>query len=264
MAEPDLKLFGRLGIRAERSPDGEVVLRPYPQVCAKGVVRPSVLALVVDMMGGFVAEAGTGTDWIFTSDLSLRAPARHVPGEVVATGRALRTGRGIVSTDVEMREGGEVFAYGQAGFSRVPRRHGDPPHPHLHENRLRGELPPLERPLVEEVGVRVLDPSRGSVEVEMTDALRNPAGAMQGAIVALVAEVSAESLADHGRGSAQIVTDLDVRYLAMGREGPVTGSAEWIGPPEAGALRVELRDRGLGNRLMTSALARVAPAPEPA
>lgn len=226
------------------------------------MLRSSVLVLAVDMMGGFIAEAGAGTDWIFTTDLSLRVPALPPPGSLLAAGRLLRAGRGLVHCDVALREAaGADFAYGQVGFMRVPRRHGDPDHPHLHEPVGLEELPRIERPLAEEIGVRVVDAARGHVEIEMRDALRNHAGALQGALAALLGEVAAEALADAAGGPPQVVTDLDVRYLAMGRQGPIWTQATWIGGAGNGTVRAEVRDRGNGDRLVTTVLARVEPAP---
>jgi acyl-coenzyme A thioesterase PaaI-like protein len=235
----------------------------FPQTCARGVMRSSVLVLAVDMMGGFIAESGAGTDWIFTTDLSLRTPALPPPARLSASGRLLRSGRGLVHCDVELRDAasGRAFAYGQTGFMRVPRRHGDPAHPHLHEPVGLEELPRIERPLAEEVGVRVVDAAAGHVEVEMRDALRNHAGALQGALAALLGELAAEALADMVGGPLRAVTDLDVRYLAMARVGPIWTRAAWIGAPGSGAIRVELRDRGNSDRLVTAVLARVEPSP---
>jgi len=168
-----------------------------------------------------------------------------------------------VHCDIELRDAasGQEFAYGQTGFLRVPRRHGDPEQPHLHEPVGLEELPRIGRSLAEEVGVHVIDAARGHVEVEMRDALRNHAGALQGALAALVGEVAAEALSDAGGGAPRVVTDLDVRYLAMGREGPIWTRAAWIGVPGSGAIKVELRDRGNGDRLVTTVLARVEAPP---
>ena len=256
-----MSLFARLGVRARRDPKLPVTLEPFPEICAHGVIRASVLVLVVDMMAGFVAEERCEGDWTFTTDLSLRAPARHVPERVEAHGESLRSGRGVVSAGVHLRAGGADFAYGVAGFIRLPRRPGDPPKPHLHEDAELLHLPPIQRPLVEEVGVEVIDASRGHVEVELADALRNPAGALQGAMASLIVETAGEALAEHHRGAAQILTDLDLRYLAMGREGPIYSNASWIGGPEAAVMRVELRDRGNRDRLIVAALARTCDAP---
>lgn len=259
----ELSLFRRLGIRAKRDPAGPLHVEPFPETCSRGVIRSSVLVLAVDMMGGFIAEAGAGSDWVFTTDLSLRTPALPPPARLAASGRLLRAGRGLVHCDVELRDAasGEEFAYGQTGFMRVPRRHGDPEHPHLHEPVGLDQLPRIARPLAEEVGVRVTDAARGQVEVEMRDALRNHAGALQGALAALLGELAAEALADSAGGPPRVVTDLDVRYLAMGREGPIWTRAAWIGAPGSDTIRVELRDRGSSDRLVTAVLARVEPAP---
>jgi acyl-coenzyme A thioesterase PaaI-like protein len=259
-------LFGRLGIRARRGPEGPLLVEPFAQTCARGVIRSSVLVLAVDMMGGFIAEAGAGTDWIFTTDLSLRTPALPPPARLAARGRLLRAGRGLVHCDVALLDTttGREFSYGQTGFMRVPRRHGDPEHPHLHEPVELAELPRIERALAEEVGARVIDPARGQVEIEMRDALRNHAGALQGALVALVGELAAEALADSTGGEPCAVTDLDVRYLAMAREGPIWTRAEWLGGIPGDRIRVELRDRGNRDRLVSAVLARVEPAPQEA
>jgi acyl-coenzyme A thioesterase PaaI-like protein len=68
--------------------------------------------------------------------------------------------------------------------------------------------------------------------------------------VAAVAEVAAETAA----GSA--VTDLDVRFLSAVRAGPARATAEVLG---SGRVRVEVRDRGHGDRLTATLMARVAP-----
>ena len=256
-------LFGRLGIDRSGDPETPIHVNPYPAVCHRGVVRPSVLALAVDMMAGFHAAEGAGSDWLFTTDLSVRAPSRFIPERAVTSGTLLRAGRTAVTSDVRMEVDGQLYAYGQSGFTRVPRRHGDPPEPDIHAVPERAERHPLERPFAEEVGIEVTDPGSGRAEVVLRDALRNPAGVMQGAIVALLAEVAAEALADFHLGAPQIVTDLDIRYLAMGRVGPMTAEATWIGEPAGGSIQVMLRDRGNEDRVTTAVLARTAPAPEP-
>ena len=261
-APPKPMLFGRLGIDRSGNPDAPIHIHPYPEVCHRGVVRPSVLALAVDMMAGFHAAEGAGSDWLFTTDLSVRAPSRFIPDRAITSGTLLRAGRTAVTSDVRMEVDGHLYAYGQAGFTRVPRRHGDPAEPDIHAVPAPSERPPLERPFVEEVGIEVTDPAAGRAAVVLRDELRNPAGVMQGAIVALLAEVAAEALADFHLGAPQVVTDLDVRYLAMGRVGPMEAEASWIGEPAGGSIAVTLRDRGTEGRVTTAVLARTAPAPE--
>jgi acyl-coenzyme A thioesterase PaaI-like protein len=259
----------RLGIESEWR-DGELDhlrLEPYPEIVHHGVVHISVYALVADMMGGWVADQHSHHDWVFTTDLSVRAPILRVPDVITATGRGLRVGKGTIATDVHVRDGagaGAVIAYSHAGFIRIGRRYGDDPKPDFQSaaERWSAARPArIAEPLVRAVGIDVVDAACGEVAVELRDELRNPAGAMQGAMVALVGEVAAEELVAHHLGRPQVVTDLDVRYLAMGRIGPVRAQATLIGAPEHRSVHVELRDEGNQNRLMTAILARTADAP---
>lgn len=242
-----------------------VHLEPYPQLCAHGVVRISVWVLMADIIGGWEAERSSGTDWTFTTDLSVRAPVLRVPARVEGTSVALRIGKGNVAAEAFMHdETGELFAYSQVGFIRMPRRPNDPPKPDMASSAKNwGQREQLGSLLAEAAGAQVIDPVIGHIEVVLDDALRNPAGAMQGAMVALVGELASEELATHHLGRQHVVTDIDVRYLAMGRVGPIYSRAAFIGPPALGSIRVELRDRGNNDRLMSAMLARVAPAPEP-
>lgn len=240
-----------------------VHLDPYPQLVANGVVRISVWVLMADISGGWQAEHTAGTDWTFTTDLSVRAPELRVPGRVVGTSSTLRAGKGNVAAEVLMHdETGALFAYSQVGFIRMPRRPHDPPKPDMASSAKNwGDREQLTVLLAEAAGARTIDASIGHVAVDLEDALKNPAGAMQGAMVSLVGELSAEALAEHHLGVPHVVTDIDVRYLAMGRVGPIEARAAFVGPPAHGTVRVELRDRGNDDRVTAAILARVTPAP---
>ncbi len=269
-------IHARIGIDGTVAGDElqSVHLEPYPELCANGVVRIAVWALMADMMGGWQAERSAGNDWVFTTDLSVRAPVLRVPGRVVGTSAELRAGRTNVATEVHMHdETGTLFAYSQVGFVRMPRRPGDQPKPNMAESaRHWGDQEQLTSLLAEAAGARTIEPKTGHVAVDLDDTLRNPAGAMQGAMVALVGELAAEELASHHFGRRHVITDLDVRYLAMGRVGPIVSRAWFIGSVSAGSprelgsvptgsIRVELRDEGNGDRLIAAMLARSASAP---
>src|SRR6185312_6812981 len=96
---------------------------------------------------------------------------------------------------VDAAEPSRSAGYGVVSFSRVSRRETDPPKftmtPEHHHHF--GSGPPLDLPLDVAAGIGVLDASRGVVEVDVQPALLNPAGTLQGAMVALVAEVAAEA-----------------------------------------------------------------------
>lgn len=250
--------FTRYGLSRTGDSDVPLELEPYPEICRAGVVLPAVLASVVDIVGSLYAREIAGRDATFTTDLSVRAPARFVPERIRARGALLRSGRTMITTSVLLEASGEPFAYGETSFMRVPRQEPDDD-----PARVLGMpevIPrnPLSQPLVDEVGIEVVDAGRGQVEVELRDALRNPEGVMQGALVALLAEVAALTLAEHAHVVPQIVTELDVRYLAVAKAGPIQARADWVGAPADGMLRVLLRDLGNAERVTASVLLRAA------
>ena len=254
-----MRVFTRLDIDRRAWPEGPVRVRPYAQTCHRGAVRPSVLLVAVDFIAGMVALDGADGDWVLTTEMGLRTGARPMPTEVALSGSLLRSGGNTVSTEIWLEADGEPFGYAQAGFTRIPRREGDPPAFDVSAFPADAEVVRLTRPFATEVGIEIEAPGRTSVALH--GEIRNPAGAMQGSISALLAEVAAESLADAHGGPPQIVTDVDLRYLAMARTGPIAAHARWIARPEDRAIRVELRDRGKDDRTTATVLVRTADAP---
>ena len=125
--------YTRIGVELGRGEPVNAGLAPRPELLRHGVIRPAALVLMIDMVAGVAAEGNVGTDWVFTTDLSCRLPRTDVPDRIVGTAGALRVGRGSVTNEVLIEADGREFAYGQAGFIRLPRRHGDPAKPHLNE-----------------------------------------------------------------------------------------------------------------------------------
>lgn len=255
-------IASRFGIDIEHDDELSARFVPRPELLHHGMLRPTVVVLMVDMLAGMSAEANVGGDWVFTTDLSARMPRTDVPELVTGSVAPLRIGRGSLTNEMFLSADGSEYAYGQAEFIRLPRRHGDPEKPHLNITEPR-VFEPLDVPLVTAAGVEVTDAADGRVSVELIDELRNPAGAMQGAMVSLTAEIAAEALAETHLGVPVRITDIDLRYLAMARVGPMVAHARWIGEPTFGAIRVELRDQGADNRLTTAVLVRVAPISPP-
>jgi acyl-coenzyme A thioesterase PaaI-like protein len=119
---------------------------------------------------------------------------------------------------------------------------------------------PLTRPLADEVGIEVVDAARGEVELVLRPQVLNREATLQGALVALLVERAAEVIAEHRRGSPQRVCELDLRYLTTARVGPVRSRSAFVGDPDGGMLRIELRDAGRDDRPTAAALLRVVPA----
>jgi acyl-coenzyme A thioesterase PaaI-like protein len=262
MSEPP-PFFTRYGISRTGDLEAPLVIEPYPEVCRGGALRPTVIAAAVDIVGSLFAREIVGTDSIFTTDLSVRAPARPAPKRIDTRGALLRTGRSMIASEAVLAGDGVPFAYGQTSFRRVER----PDRKARPEDLVRLSLPeqfecvPLKQPLAREVGIAVVDASAGRVELPLREALLGPEGVMQGALVALLVEEAALALAEHAGGGRPVVTELDVRYLASGREGPIVSLARWVADRKSAMVRVELRDAGNANRITTAALARVAPTP---
>jgi acyl-coenzyme A thioesterase PaaI-like protein len=252
--------FTRYGIT--RTPgDLGLSIEPYPEVCENGALRATVVASAIDLVGGFHTRAAAGTDATFTSDLSLRIPSPSIPPRIDVEGELLRSGRRLVTTGVTLEAEGRTYAYGTTTFARIPRPPEDAPDLESLSTPLVIARNPLDRPLDQEVGIAPLPATPGTLALPLRPALLNPEGVMQGALVALVVECAALSLAREATDRAHVVCDLDLRYLAAAAEGPVESRADWIGSPDANTIRVELRDAGRDHRLTTLALVRVADAP---
>jgi len=249
--------YTRYGFSRTGDADAPLEIEPYMEICVGGALRSAVVASAVDLVGGLVTRAIAGTDATFTSDLSLRIVAPGIPRSILVHGAMLRAGHRLVTTGVRLEADEMLYAYGETTFSRIPREGESAPDvASLSTPETIGHNP-LERPLADEVGIEIVDAAAGAVRLPLRPALRNPEGVMQGALVALLAETSALALAEHSLGAPQIVTELDLRYLAGASVGPIEGLAAWIGAPEARVLRVELRDAGRDDRLTTTCLARV-------
>jgi len=251
----------RLGVIAEFG-DSEFRLQLHPgaQVLRHGVVRASVIAFMIDVVAGIVLDDDPDA-WLLTSDMSVRMRPLPAPEWIYTRSTILRRGRRSATAAVDLVTGGdEPVATGAIGFARVSRRETDPPKPPLSRERIVTMFDGssiLTRPLREEAGIAVLDPTSGVVQMDVTPELRNPAGTLQGAMVALLAEVAAEELASTRFDIAATVIDLDLRYLAQTGAGPVQTRCSLLGSAPDAPVQVELYDRS-SDRLTTLAYARTA------
>jgi acyl-coenzyme A thioesterase PaaI-like protein len=118
-----------------------------------------------------------------------------------------------------------------------------------------GEGTGLGRSLLEEVGVRVLDGRAGIVEVALCDYLANSFRALQGGVVAILAEVAGESASRAAAGKAFVTRALQIQYLSQGRVGPFRTKTRLLHHSRASALsRVEILDMGDRERLIAVGL----------
>lgn len=262
---PDrLHIAGRLGVTAQATEGGIVLeLLARPEVLHHGVVRISVLSFLVDAVAGIVVDTDPDA-WALTSDMSVRMRALPAPARIEATGTVLRQGRRSTTSKVELVTGtGAPVATGAIGFATIARREGDPPKPTLNTESaaaiFRGTAS-LAGPLREVAGIEPLDPANGEVEMAVTPQLRNPAGTLQGAMVALLAEAAAEDLVSTRFETPCVVTELDLRYLAQARVGPVRSRCRLLGTAPDSPVEIELFDTS-EERITTLVYARATAVP---
>jgi acyl-coenzyme A thioesterase PaaI-like protein len=236
----------RLGVTA-RHLDGELILdlTPRPETLHHGIVRASVLSYVIDAASGIPIDDDPGV-WTLTTDMTVRMRPVPAPARLRSVNRVVRRGGRSITGVVDLvDDAGTPLAFGAIGFTRVARKPTDPPKPLVTPEwivELFRDLPGLDRPLREEAGMEAVDPACGVVQVELTPELRNPAGTLQGAMVALVAEAAAEDLVAARFGIPAVVTDLDLRYLARTGDGPVRTTTRVLGDGPEAAIEVGLVD----------------------
>lgn len=259
-----LSIPSQLGVTARFENDDLILeLRPQPETLHHGIVRASVLSFAIDVVAGIPLDQDASM-WTLTSDMSVRMRPMLAPGRIDATSTILRQGRRSATSLVELRtDEGEPIAAGAIGFTRIPRKATDPPKPNVPP----GQIPllfrntsPLDRPLREAAGIQVIDAAEGVVQVEVTPALRNPAGTLQGAMVALVAEAAAEDLLGTRFQSPVVVTDLDIRYLRKTEVGPVRTRSKLLGIEPGTPVQIELIDTST-HQITTLVYARGVSAP---
>src|SRR5579862_2349839 len=208
-----------------------------------GFVRPSILATEADMMGGALSNRASEPRIPLTVDLTVHRFAAVGVGRLSMVGRLLKVGRRTTVAEVFFSTGDERPLFvSHATFMPSP----DPKDSQPFGGDRDAGGPALTQPFTAQLGVRVV--ASGVAELDRTPYTMQPTGTIQGGAVAALAEVAAET----ATGAA--VADLEVRYLSAVRAGPARATAEVMG---AGRVRVEVRDRGNGDRLATLVVATV-------
>ncbi|HUI49978.1 MAG TPA: PaaI family thioesterase [Acidimicrobiia bacterium] len=257
---PDQHLLRDLRFSFDHDGDGTSSRAWMPvveELCTDtGRARAGALATLVDVIGGGLAATAAAPGWIATADLTLSVVRCARPGSVVeARAQVLRAGRTTVVIEVALVDDREEdVGIATMSFAVLPRRDSNPEVDRMRDSPSTMAMPHsrLARPLLDELGVEVRDAARGVVDVPVIDWSRNSMGAMQGGVVATVADVAAEAALRSATGEPVVVTELYVTYLGFGRIGPVRSTVDILAAAAArGTARVELVDAGAENRRMT-------------
>ena len=113
-------------------------------------------------------------------------------------------------------------------------------------------------PLFDHLGLRWTDlrPTGVTVELDIRDDLRGPAGTLQGGVIATLVDVAAASTAAQGSSGLVATSEMTIHFLAPGRVGPVRAVGELLRSRSGGAaVEVRVYDAGRDDRLMAVALA---------
>jgi uncharacterized protein (TIGR00369 family) len=259
---PDEHVLRDLGIWIERDAGGSRAgLEVVPEICNdRRHVRAGALATLVDVGGGESAVHAAGPHWVATSDLVLHVTRPVERGAVRVHPTLLRKTRSTLVFEVALRDAEqEPVGLATMTFAALPTRiSGRRMGVGADEPRTEFARPGsgFRAPLVERTGARCLDAAQGVFELRLSPYVVNSLGGLQGGMVALLVDLAAEAAAREATGEPCVTTDLAINYLALGRVGPIRTRARVLRRGPAGALlRVELRDPGADDRLVTVATA---------
>ncbi|MBM3674111.1 MAG: hypothetical protein FJW88_04000 [Actinobacteria bacterium] len=214
-----------------------------------GNVRAGALLTVADSVAGLCGGLAALPGWVVSTNLMLHVASFEAVGPLRAAAQVLRTGRNAVVTGVSILDDGRsaaLVADGVLTSAVLQPKGGAPDYPRpLHLEA--GSVDPwTTEPLPEYLAVRPMGPA--AVAIDLDDRLRNPWGILHGGAIAALVDMAAE----HATGGT--TADTVLHFLSPGRVGPVMATVETVGTRADGTLaRVEVRDRGAADRLMTMA-----------
>ncbi len=244
-----------------------IIAPVVPEICTdRGGVQVGIIATLVDILGGALTVRAVHPDWAATADLAVHTNERVSSDRISAVGSLIRTGSTMIVLDLDiLQETGlasgqwKSIGCGLISFSRLPRREDtiniDFGAEATNTFQFATEGSGLNKTYLEEIGARVLDEEGGMVELHMSDYVRNSFGALQGGIVAVLADVSGQYAARAVTGRPMITSDLGVHYLSQGKIGPIRTGARIIRVNDETVLtRIEVMDTGAGDRILGLAM----------
>lgn len=251
---PAHHLVRDLRVVVERTRDEAIIRLPITPAIfdASGRPRVGVVAVIADMIAGQTAIRAVAPSWIATANLELAVGELPASGTLEGRPQVLRKGATTIVIEValDQLESGRAVGLATLGFSILPRRSAMQAALHDARAESAGTLyaptgQGFAKPLLDAMGV-VFDPADPAVALVPLDPyLQNTLGALQGGVVAILMEATAERLARSLLGVPVRVRGIELQYLKLGRKGPIGARARELARTPWGVIaRVELFDRG--------------------
>lgn len=230
-----------------------------------GVVSVGAIATVADVVSGALCGGAIAPDWMATSALSLhlgdlpRSGMMHVEARTARLGRSALViqltllAAGTSSAEPSSTGTGAAAGEGLAAFTRLPRRDTNldiaSSGPAVGE---RTSMALANSGLVDTfesaLGCVVTNAASGATLTPVVPYVQNSFGAVNGGIVAALADISARSVVDARLPPAAAqagsrTTDVSVQYLSQVRSGSVRTTAQIVrATGDSVMVRVELSD----------------------
>jgi len=236
---------------------------------ASGAAGLGYLVALVDVNTAMVALCAADPDWTVTADLMLHEAAPLANGPAILESHLTRAGARTIVVGIDIYDGDGLtdldeltdpighrrVATGLVTFARVQastsaasgtfdplggigqRRHMEPV----------GGVP--NEPLLERIGLTVVDAERGVVELASTPYVHNSRGRINGGVLGMVFQGAAEAAVPGYAGS-----DLHIHYLAGAKVGPVRTSTVVVRESDDHVVcRVEAVDAGADDLVLALA-----------
>ncbi len=245
-----------------------------------------LLTTLLDVGASDPAMAQCPADWVATQTVSVHGVSPLTAGPIIVESRLERLGKKLVVLAGTIWDGhgvddpwevaelldragrGEtgvpltLAATGTISFARMTREAA----PHMADYRPADWIGQVRTsPLVttgpdtvlERMGIRVVDPATGAVEIDSTPYVVNSIGTVNGGSQAAVVEVAAEALRP-----GSVAVDLQMHFLSQVRVGPARSSASLVRDGgDHSVVSVRLVDAGQSDQLVALATVVLQPTP---
>ena len=243
-----------LALAIEPTGEGRAEARTVlaPALVRDGEPVPGMLTTVIDALGGHLALFAAAPDWMATNELTLHRWGSPT-GTITYDGTVLRRGRTNLVIEVSAADSRGAFAASTMSFTILPRRPDTPSVDLTGLPRGMSMEPGQDAAvsLVDAIGY-VLD--RGGASVDIEPYVRNSFGALNGGVLAGLAEAAAVG-AEGG-----VARQITVHYLRQATAGPAVARTRQLGGVgDLVASRVEVLDAGADDRCCAVATVLVEP-----